>query len=152
MPFCLICFFSTFAQAEQHRQRHPVWKPGGGPHLPAGTVCGIGGVYQVRHVRHKWHVKTPPLWSRAALGPIGSILWAAAEGRHDIFSSIYGIAHMLTVQTFCREIWLNIFIPSGFLPQSSTCLWIFYCIEKTANHLFLGWLIFYAVVFQLNAA
>lgn len=40
-------------QAEQFRQRHPVWKPGGDPHLPAGTMCGFGGLYQVRHAGHR---------------------------------------------------------------------------------------------------
>lgn len=61
-------FFSAFAQAEQHRQRHPVWKPGGDPHLPAGTVCGIGGVYQVRHMRHKWHVRNPLIMVEGCVG------------------------------------------------------------------------------------
>lgn len=45
---------SVFIQTEQFRQRNPVWEPGGDPHLPAGTVCGIRGVHQVRHTRHKW--------------------------------------------------------------------------------------------------
>lgn len=90
-------FCSGFAQAEQHRQRHPLWKPGGDPHLPAGTVCGIGGVYQVRHMRHKWHVRTPSLWSRAVLGPIGSILLVGAEDKCDIFSSIYAHAKCANV-------------------------------------------------------
>lgn len=49
----------VFIQTEQFRQRHPVWEPGGDPHLPAGTVCGIRGVHQVRHTRHKWHGRTP---------------------------------------------------------------------------------------------
>lgn len=80
--------------------------------------------------------ETPSLWSRAVLGPIGSILLVGAEDKCDIFSSIYGVAHMLSVQTFCREIQLNIFSPSCFLPQSSTSLWIFYCITKTKQIIF----------------
>lgn len=80
--------------------------------------------------------ETPSLWSRAVLGPIGSILLVGAEDKCDIFSSIYGVAHMLSVQTFCREIQLNIFSPSCFLPQSSTSLWIFYCITKAKQIIF----------------
>lgn len=126
-------FFSVLTQAKQHRQRHPVWKPGGDPHLPSGTVCDIGGVYQVRHMHHKCHVKTPSLWARAVLGQNGSILLADVEGRRDIFNSVYGLVHMLTSQMFCRETQLNIFIPSCFLPQSSASLDIFLMLRKK-NH------------------
>lgn len=36
-------------QAERFRQLDPVWKPGGDPHLPAGTMRGFGRLYKVRH-------------------------------------------------------------------------------------------------------
>lgn len=49
MVIVLITTYSKYlcVQAEPFRQRHPVWKPGGDPHLPAGTMCGFGGLYQV---------------------------------------------------------------------------------------------------------
>lgn len=42
-------------QAEQCRQHHPVWKPGGDTHLPAGSMCGFGGMHQVSHAGHDLH-------------------------------------------------------------------------------------------------
>lgn len=60
-------------QAECFRLHHAVWKLGGNPHLPAGTLCGFGRMYQVRrrlldfpfHTQHVFSFKMAMLLSQS---------------------------------------------------------------------------------------
>lgn len=102
-----------YVQAEQCRQRHPLWKPGGNPHLPAGAVCRFGGLYQVSYAVHmKTFLLKPSQWSAM----FNRTYCACAERDDQMHSESHGISFH-TPHTY------NTLLQSD--PQSILCLIIF---------------------------
>lgn len=79
-----------YTQGEQCRQHHLVWEPGGDPHLPAGAVCGFGGLHQVSHAGHGSPLNLLSQRSqwRAIIGPqctLSYIIYIALQVFHKAY-------------------------------------------------------------------